>query len=341
MTGSQTAALQDNSSVHARTIEGYDLPVIDVTQPRFAVPVDPQAAAALYAAFMQSELKRRRVPAFIMRSMLRSAAKKSRLARALFSNDTGFLDGLSTYVMKLGAGNLAPPYDTPMDQRLAASPFTTLLRLRTQQIATMVADGIVNDLADAKNAALHLINIGGGPAIDSINTLIIIARSRRELLQRKVVIHVLDGDKAGPFFGNNALTAMKMPGRPLQNLDIGFEQHAYNWDEPALLEDLVHGLISEGAIIAASSEGALFEYGSDAAIIGNLRALRPDGAGARLVAGSVTRADETRRRMIATTRFKLHMRGIEGFAPLAAKAGYSVAQSEAACLSDQVLLRPL
>ena len=72
-----------------------------------------------------------------------------------------------------------------------------------------------------------------------------------------------------------------------------------------------------------------------------LKALRANGEGARFVAGSVTGADETRKRTIAATRLKLHPRGLEGFAPLAAKAGFRIAKSERAMISDQVLLRPV
>jgi hypothetical protein len=92
-------------------------------------------------------------------------------------------------------------------------------------------------------------------------------------------------------------------------------------------------------MIAASTEGALFEYGRDQAIVANLQALRANGSGVSVVAGSVTRADETRRRMIAQTGFKLVPRGIAGFAPLIAQAGFRIAKVESAQLSDQVLLR--
>jgi hypothetical protein len=44
--------------------------------------------------------------------------------------------------------------------------------------------------------------------------------------------------------------------------------------------------------------------------------------------------------MIARTRFKLHPRGLAGFAPLAAAAGFRVVKAEQALLSEQVLLRP-
>jgi hypothetical protein len=106
-----------------------------------------------------------------------------------------------------------------------------------------------------------------------------------------------------------------------------------------MLESLVEKLTSAGAIIAASTEGALFEYGSDQAIVVNLKALRANGAGVRLVAGSVTCADETTQRMIAETRFKLIPRGIASFAPLAAQAGFRIAKVKSALISEQVLLR--
>ncbi|HEY4408019.1 MAG TPA: hypothetical protein VGN55_25485 [Xanthobacteraceae bacterium] len=327
---------------YAKTREGFDLPVIDVTHPWFAVPDDPAAIRGMHDAFVEDERKRQLIPKFIMRWMLRAAARKSRLVRALFEPDAGFLDGLSTYVMKLGADNLVPPYDTPMDRRLAASPHVALLRLRTQQVAYLVAEGIADDLAGATAATpLSLINIGGGPALDSINALILLRRARPELLSRPIAIEVLDSSRDGAFFGANALAALQADRGPLAGLAIGMRHHEYDWDRPAALEGLLEKLVSSGAIIAASSEGALFEYGSDQAIVANLQALRANGAGARLVAGSVTCADATRRRLIARTRFKVVPRGLAGFAPLAEEAGFRIAKTESARLSDQVLLRPL
>jgi hypothetical protein len=315
--------------------------VIDITTPRFVVHDDPAALGRLHAAFVESERKQRRIPTFILRLMLRSAAKRSRLVRAFFSSDTGVLDAMSTYVIKLGADNLVPPYDTPIDRRLAASPHTVLVRLRMQQVAHLVADGIAEDLAAAPAAApLNLINIGGGPALDSINALILLRRACPRLLNRRIVIAVLDRNADGAFFGANALAALSAGEGPLDGLDVALQHHDYDWNHTATLEGLVEKLTSAGAIVAASTEGALFEYGSDQAILANLRALRADGKGVRLVAGSVTAADETRRRMIAETGFKLVPRGLAGFAPLAAQAGFEIAEVQSALLSEQVLLRP-
>jgi hypothetical protein len=323
----------------AATRAGYVLPVIDVTDPRFTVPDDPGSLRRLFDAAAEEERRNRRMPKFIMRWLVKSAAKRSLMLQALFGGNATFVDGMSTYVMKLGADNLTPPYDSPMDKRMAAAAPLTLLRLRTQQVARLTADALVAELAGAKTAPLHLINIAGGPAIDSMNTLIMLNRRDGELLRRRVVIHVLDPDDAGPFFGKNALAALMAEGAPLAGLDIAFDHRGYDWNAAGPLEALVRDLAASGAVIAASSEGGLFEYGSDAAIVANLQALRTGGTA--LVAGSVTSADETRRRTITATRFKLIPRGLEGFAPLAARGGYRIAQAESAQLSDQVLLRPL
>jgi hypothetical protein len=324
----------------AKTREGYDLPVIDLTDPRFAMPDDPAAARALHEAFVADERSRRFIPRFIMRMLLRSAARQSRLVRATFAPRDGFLDGLSTYVMKLGPDNLMPPWDSPMDRRVAAAPHVGLMRLRMQQVARLLAESLVEELRADAGAPLALVNIGGGPALDSLNALILLARDHPDLLARPIALHVLDGDEDGPAFGANALAALAALGRPLHGRDIAWRHAPYDWNATAPLAKLVGTLMSAGAIVAASSEGALFEYGDDDAIVANLEALRGGGVGARVVVGSVTRADEVRRRMMAQTLVRLVPRGLAKFAPLAARAGFAIVRAENAWLSDQVLLRP-
>jgi hypothetical protein len=331
-------ATPSSDLIYAATRDGHRLPVIDVTNPRFGVPDDSASVRKLLDAAHDEERRNRRVPKFIMRWLLKSAAKRSLLVRAIYATDATFLDGMTTYAMKLGADNLPPPYDSPMDRRVAASPHLTLLRLRTQQVARLIADGVATELAKTVTAPLHLINIAGGPAIDSLNALMILSRTHGDLLRRQIVVHVLDLDEAGPFFGRNALAALMADGAPLAGLDVTFDYRSYNWDEPAPLGALLRELGAAGAIVAASSEGGLFEYGSDAAILANLETLRTGNV--KLVAGSVTSSNEAHRRNITASRFKLFPRGLEGFAPLAARAGYRIAQAEPAQLSDQVLLVP-
>jgi hypothetical protein len=303
------------------------------------VPDDAESLRALFAQAHNEQRRNSRMPPFIMRFMLRRAAKQSKLMNALFGEgDAPFLDGISTYVMKLGAGNLPPPFDSPMDRRMASSAHLTLLRLRTQRVAHLLTDALAPALAAARAAPLALVDIAGGPAIDAMNALILLRQRDAALLARPVAIHVLDGDEAGPFFGNNALAALMRDGAPLAGLDIAFHSHRYDWNDTAPLAALLRALNASGAVIAASSEGGLFEYGSDDAIVANLEGLRAGQVG--IVAGSVTSSDERRRRLTTPTRFKVIPRGLEGFAPLAGRAGFRIARAESAELSHVVLLEP-
>ncbi|HET9616043.1 MAG TPA: hypothetical protein VFP74_02640 [Pseudolabrys sp.] len=322
--------------LRALTRDGVSLPVIDVTDPRFHVADDAASLRALFERAADEARRHQRMPQFIMRFMLRRAARQSLILRALFGGEGSFLDGLTTYVMKLGADHLPPPFDSPVDKRVASSAQLKMLRLRTQQVATLLADALGEALGAEAAVPLHLVNIAGGPAIDSMNALILL-RQRGADLKRPVVIHVLDRDDAGPFFGRNALGALTADGAPLNRLDITFDHRHYDWNDTATLEGLLRE--TEGGIVGASSEGGVFEYGDDDAVVANLRALRAGNV--RAVTGSVTGNTERHRRNITVSRFKLHPRGLEEFGPLAARAGWRVARSEPAQLSDQVSLTPV
>jgi hypothetical protein len=314
------------------------LPVIDVTHPVFAVPDDPGSLAARRDAFLAWDRHNRRMPGFVMRPLMRLAARRAPLLRKMMASDDGYLDSISTYMFKLGPDHLPPGYDGPVDRKVAAAPHVALIRLRMQQIARLLAEALLAPLADAPDAPLHLVNIAGGPALDSINALILLARGHAALIQRPIAIHVLDAQQAGPTFGARALLALTAPTGPLHGIEVQFQHHAYDWNDTAPLVRLLADLAARGAIIAASSEGGLFEYGADDAIVANLTALAR--ADVPIVAGSVTSASEERKRMIAQTRFRLFARGLEGFAPLAERSGYAIAESRTAIVSEQVLLRP-
>jgi hypothetical protein len=325
---------------YAVTTDGHELPVIDVSHPDFRLADDQAAIESARRAYVRMERRGRRIPRFLLRYMWRSMLRRSLLARALFAPEGGVLPGMSTYLMKLGARNLVPPFDTRTDRRVAASPGILSIRLRLQQSAKLLAEGLQAPLASDPGAALHLLNIGGGSAIDSLNTLILLRRSAAALLQRPVTVHVLDPDANGPSFAARALAALVADGGALAGLDARVSHQSYDWGDTRPLQQLVYTLAAEHAIIAASSEGALFEYGSDAAIQANLRALHADGRGARAVAGTVTRNDEVTRRNLALSPFKLVPRGAAAFAALLNGTGYSLVRVEEALISDQVLLRP-
>src|SRR5690242_12262490 len=87
--------------LRAQTRDGVSLPVIDVTDPRFHVADDAVSLRALFERAAVEARRHQRMPQFIMRFMLRRAARQSLILRALFGGEGSFLDGLTTYVMKL------------------------------------------------------------------------------------------------------------------------------------------------------------------------------------------------------------------------------------------------
>ncbi len=324
--------------VFATATGGLRLPVIDVTHPAFAIADDPISAAARREAFLAWDRRNNFVPGFIMRLLMRRAARRSSLLRKVLASDEGYLDSITTYILKLGPEHLPPGFDGPVDRKVVASPHVIMVRLRMQQIARLLADALLARLAAAPDdAPLHFINIAGGPALDSINALIMLVGSQPALARRPVTIHVFDARQDGPEFGARALLALTAPEGPLHGLAVQFQHHAYDWNDTVPLAGVLAGLVARGAVTVASSEGGLFEYGTDDAIVTNLAALAAGGV--PIVAGSVTSSSGMRKRMIAQTRFQLFPRGLDGFAPLAERGGYRIAESRSAVLSEQVLLR--
>lgn len=295
--------------VFASTADGLRLPVIDVTHPAFAIPDDPATHAARRNAFLAWDRSNRRVPRIVTQLLMRLAARRSLLLQRMLASDSDYLDSITTYMLKLGADHLPPGFDGPVDRKVAASPHVALLRLRMQQIARLLAEALLAPLADAPDAPLHLVNIAGGPALDSINALIMLARAQAVLIHRPIAIHVFDTQQDGPTFGARALLALTAPEGPLHGLEVQFQHHAYDWNDTTPLARLLAGLAGRGVIIAASSEGGLFDYGTDDAIVANLTTLAR--AGVPIVAGSATSSGEVGRRVVAQTRFRLVARGLK------------------------------
>jgi hypothetical protein len=334
---SHLPAEQHRAIVFATTVDGLRLPVIDVTNPAFAIPDDSASLKKSREAFMAWHDRNNRMPRIVTRLMMRLGARRSRLLSKLLASDDSYLDSITTYMLKLGPDHLPPGFDSPIDRKVAGSPHVAMVRLRMQQIAQFLAQALTAPLAGAPDAPLHFVNIAGGPALDSINALIMLVRAGAALINRPIAIHVFDAQPDGPAFGARALLALTAPEGPLHGLAVDFQHHVYDWNDTAPLAQLLTGLRERGALIAASSEGGLFEYGTDDAVVANLTALAR--AGVPIVSGSVTSSSEARKRMIEQTRFRLFPRGLEGFAPLAERSGYEIAESRSVVMSEQVLLR--
>jgi len=202
-----------------------------------------------------------------------------------------------------------------------------------------MADSLVPVLSAGEKSPLHLINIGGGPGADSLNALILLQKEHPVLLAgRCVFIHILDLDEIGPEFGARALNSLMSDNGPLHRLDLRFDPLKYDWSDPTGMRVLVNSYDGQGVIVAASSEGALFEYGSDDEIVANLRTLHEVTSGATLVVGTVTRADDKGRLMNSASQAALKLRSLEAFTALVQQAGWKITKSIDRPLSHDILL---
>jgi hypothetical protein len=342
---SRTAKRTAKPSVHyARTDEGVDLPVIDVTHPAFLLDVTDDEQRQLVAKFLGEPQPFAGMPAFVRNALYRFFLRKSVLARGIrqASGGGGYLAAMSTYLLKLGPDNLAADFASPIDRRIAASLPALAVRLRLQDVARMLADALQPLVAASAGSPhqphqpLRLLNIAGGTAIDSINALLLL-RQDHALTGRRIRIDVLDVDSTGPAFGARALEALRRSGGPLEGVDVALAHTRYDWNDASALRAVLE---NGDAVSAASSEGGLFEYGTDEAILANLAYLREGTARDFVLVGSVTRADEPVERLHRSSHAATRPRGLDAFRALAERAGWRVARAVERPFSDQVTLVP-
>jgi hypothetical protein len=313
--------------VYAATNEGVKLAVIDVTNPAFAVSATDAELAAKAEQYVREAEQQREIPA-----ALREALRSSMLGRGLMAAAGTFLDGMSTYLLKLGPANLGGGA-TPIDQRIAASFPAFTARLRLQDMAQLLAEGLAFSAAAEPRRPILLVNVGGGPASDSWNALIVLslrmpgevdAERPGLMADRRVVIAVMDVDSCGPAFGARAIEALRAPTAPLEGLDIEVRHFRYEWSEADRLRGALEELNACETACGISSEGGLFEYGSDEEIVSNLAALHAGTARDAFVVGSVTRDGGPVRASLLTSRVSTRPRTIEGFRGLAGRGGWLV-----------------
>jgi hypothetical protein len=311
--------------------DGTRLPVIDITNPAFATP-DETVWRAEKARYFKVEQARSPLSRGIMQVLLKLVAGQSKLIQAVQASRGGYMSGLATYVLKLGPDNLPPPYAGAVDRKVAESIPAVSLRVRLAGIATLLADSLVQKLGDSATP-LHLIDIAGGPSACPLNALLRLRRDHPELLAgRRIEIVTYDIDAEGPAFAQNALAALQTG--PLAGVEVALRHVPGGWHELGKLQAVLDAIPVDDIVIA-SSEGGLFDYGTEAEIVAVLKLLAPR---VDAVAGSVTGADEATRQMYRRGRAKVIPRGLELFGRLAAEGGYRIARTLPAPFSDQVLL---
>ena len=326
----KVAIPEDNKQpgVHyAFTEEGIELPVVDVTHPAFALTLSEAEQRTMLERLLHGSVPLAGLPKPLRKLFLRFFLRGSILAQGAIRKAQGsFMSGMNTYLLKLGPLMLGSAYTKPIDRQIAAALPAMAVRLRLQDVSHLLADSLLPALSGDPRRPLQLINIAGGPAIDSLNALILLAKHAPGILAgREVSIDVLDLDRSGPTFGEAALAALSVEGGPLYKSNIAFRHIRYNWAEVVNLKHVLHEARAKGALVICSSEGGLFEYGSDEEIDANLRVLR---AASEVIAviGSVTRADVPTQKLRDTSTPATRPRGLDVFRRLASKAGWNIAR---------------
>jgi hypothetical protein len=323
-----------NSLSLVTTDDGVELPVIDVTHPAFALSLSEAALAELEDAFWREERRRERLPKLLQRLFLKVFLRKSLLARGLRSGK--FLSALDTYLFKLGPDCL-PASAAPIDRVIAASLPAVSMRLRLQDMASLLAEALAPALEARTERSLRLVNIGGGTCIDSLNALLVARRDHPDLLDaRPIELLALDLDASGASFGARCLASLQRG--PLHGVDVTLQHRHYDWATPERLGEFSSS--TDDAFVAVSSEGALFEYPEDAIVVGNLEALHAVTPRDAVVVGSVTSDSPVALRAAANSPIRLRPRSLEAFEALAARAAWKLDRViERPCCRDVRLLK--
>jgi len=324
---------------YAFTRDGVELPVVDVTHPAFAISIPESELKANVDKFLRDGVPLAKLPKPLREIALRFLLRQSVLAQGIDRARNSFMSGMQTYLLKLGPEMLGSAYSKEIDRQIASALPSVCVRLRLQDMAVLIADTLTPLLSDDPQRPLRFVDIAGGPAMDSLNALILINRQRPGILvKRAIAIDVLDLDEAGPAFGQSALAALSLSNGPLHDLRITFRHLPFNWARTEELAGLMKETELENPVTFCSSEGGLFEYGSDEEIVSNLKALRTQ-SDLVAVAGSVTRADEPIQQMRMTTTAKTLPRGLAVFRSLISPTGWTLDRVIEGPFSDQVVLK--
>jgi hypothetical protein len=329
---------------YATTDEGLELPIIDIGHPAFRLEPGEAELASLMEAALGDLRKREASPAWVQRLLLRLLLRGSLLAGAVGGARGGFVTGLGTYLLKLGPGNLGQGYAKPVDSRIASSFPCLSARLRLRDTAQLLARALAPALEARPGAGLCIIDIAGGPSITVLNALMILRRGHPGLLEgRAIVVHVLDADAAGPAFGIRALAALMAEASPLHGLDLSMEARRYDWADTRPLAELLEGLaagsraLGGGPLVAAISEGGLFDYGGDGDIAANLACLAA-AQEVSLCLGTASRADGAAGAINKASGARLFLRTMEAMTALASASGWAMGACVDSPLSSSFLL---
>jgi hypothetical protein len=298
---------------YVNTETGIRLPVLDITHPLFTSSIQEEKLAEMCRGSAMAAQAMKEMPD----EQKKMIYEHSLIFGKHFVVDPNatYLSGMSTYVLKLGPHLLGDGDDRKIDRMISMGVSSVSVRMRVRDIAGLQADVLMPRLNESEKD-LCLLNIAGGAASDSINTLILIIKRRPSLLKhRRTRILLLDIDGPSSAFAARCVEALKQPGCWFHGLDIELEYSRYDWRRAEDLQKILEA--KAGEIVCGSSEGGLFEYGSDGDIVANLDALDrhspPDTAVTGSLFHDIDRVDPTLPAMAETSGASTRFLGIGAF----------------------------
>ena len=273
---------------YAFTLNGVELPVLDITHPLFRSAINEEKLNEMLKKSAKTADKTaerfNKIPLFIKKFLTKRSFIMSELLQE--NGDRQFLTGLSTLMLKLGPGLIGKGRKRFLDRLSSGGIGGIVLRMRVRAISNYIAQPMIPLLTKSPEKNICMINIAGGAASDSINALFLILAEHPAILSNRIIeIHVLDPDNYGPAFADRCIAALKAPGNRFCDLNITFNHIDYDWNNTEKLKELLSE--RKNWIQLCSSEGGLFEYCSDEVIIQNLNTLSVHSADDIIIAGSL------------------------------------------------------
>jgi hypothetical protein len=265
----------------AFTDNNIELPILDITHPYFISSIDETTFRLKCAEAAAKAESSKNMPGFL-----------KGLIKKMFNVENSYMSGMSTLLYKLGP-DLLKGRKVRLWDKLVSKQYTSMaIRFRLREICRLQTAILIQNLKDSPEKNLCFINIAGGAASDSINTLILIQEEDPELLKgRKIEINIFDLDSFGPNFAERCIEVLKLPGQRFRGLDISVRIIPYDWSNSS---EKLSVLTKERSdwIQICSSEGGLFEYGADKNIMDNLNQLYLNSAPDMRITSSLVFAKE-------------------------------------------------
>ena len=311
---------------YALTDNGIELPVLDITHPQFLSSIDERRLDEVSRASMQKMLAVGQMSDAQKRTYYEQLLR-SYIFGPLFVREPGdsFVSGMSTYVYKLGPNLIGGGPDRAFDRSASMDIGGVAIRMRIRDLCRLQAGTLMPQLESSPQTDLVFLNLAGGAASDSINTLILVLKKDTALLRnRRIEINVLDIETLGPHFALGCMEALQAPGYLFHGLDIACHHLSHNWQDAEGLIPLLAD--KEDCVVTCASEGGLFEYGRDEEIERNLDVLYRHAPDGMRIAGTVvhepTRVHPTVPAMAKAANAGLRFLGVGGLAAILEKTGW-------------------